>query len=314
MMKLSTEIEKANSIVLLGHVKPDGDCIGSVTALYQYIRNMYPQLKVEMVLDSYGGNFHYIPVMEEIREVPSQKCYDLAISLDCATLSRLGKFQPIFQNAAHTIVIDHHAFGEEYGELRYVLPEKSSTCEVLYDLLEDQYLDTGIATSLYTGLMSDTGVFRYSCTSPETMRIAANLMEYDIPFHKIIEEGYVEKPYKVNRFIARAVLESQVIADGKVIYSMISRKLMQEEGIERTELDGIVEQLRNTAGVEVAIFLYEMHSTMWRVSLRSKNYVNVAEIAQKFGGGGHVRAAGCSLTGKISQQLSDLMREVELRL
>lgn len=310
-MNLKNEIEAAGTMVILGHVKPDGDCIGSATALYQYAAAVHPDMQIDLRLDEFGEGFEDIPVLNEIKHTLDFKPYDLAVCVDCANASRVGRYLPFFEGAKRRLVIDHHVSHEAFGDDVVIQPEKSSTCEVLYDLLDPEVLDRNMAISLYIGLISDTGVFKYSCTKPSSLRMAARLLEFDIPFSEIIDRSYYEKSWKVNKFIGRCVQASQLAADGRICYTVVTREMMQEDGIDRTELDGIVEQLRNTAGVEVAVFAYELSKGAYKISLRSKTRVNVAAICEAFGGGGHIRAAGASLKGDFKELFADLLKRIE---
>ncbi|MDO5695340.1 MAG: bifunctional oligoribonuclease/PAP phosphatase NrnA [Eubacteriales bacterium] len=313
-INLNQEIKAAKHIAILGHVKPDGDCIGSATALYHYIGQVNPAAARHIILDTFGGNFEHISVMNVIQHDIPETSFDLCFCMDCASRNRLGRYAPIFDRAKRTVVIDHHVTGEPFGDVMHVVPHKSSTCEVLYDLMDRDLIDRETAVSLYTGLISDTGVFKYASTTSATMRMAAALLEKDIPFTDIIDRSYFEKTYKVNRFIAKAVLNSKLALDGRLIYTVVSREMMRENDIQRTELEGIVEQLRNTEGAEVALFIYELSHNAYKVSLRSKHYVDVAAVAAVFNGGGHIRAAGCTLKGEFDDLFPALVNEIGKRL
>lgn len=187
----------------------------------------------------------------------------------------------------------------------------SSCCEVLYGLLDPEKVDRPIATAIYTGMIHDTGVFQYSSTSSETMRIAGELMKQGIPFSKVIDESFYEKTYLQLQVMGRVLAESILLQDGKCIVGYLRRRDMEFYGVEGSDLDGIVSQLRLTRGVEVAIFIYETETQTFKVSLRSNGKVDVSKVAVFFGGGGHTRAAGCDLQGSMYDVVNNLTAEIE---
>jgi phosphoesterase RecJ-like protein len=156
-----------------------------------------------------------------------------------------------------------------------------------------------VATCIYTGIIHDTGVFKYSCTSANTMTIAGKMMEKGIDYSSIIDNSFYAKTYIQNQILGRALLESVLFYDGKCIFSSVSKEIMDFYGVDGKSLGGIVEQLRLTDGVEVAIFIYEIDDGEYKVSLRSKSVIDVSKISTTFGGGGHIRAAGFSAKGSV---------------
>ena len=168
--------------------------------------------------------------------------------------------------------------------------------------------------TLYIGIIHDTGVFKYSNTSPRTLRVAAELIEFGFDFPRLIDETFYEKTYIQNQLMGRAVLESIRFLDGRCIVSMIDRKAMKFYQADPKDLDGIVNQLRIVKGVECAIFMYETAPMEYKVSMRSNGKVDVAEIAMKFGGGGHTRAAGCNMKGTYYDTINNLSVHIEEQL
>ena len=160
----------------------------------------------------------------------------------------------------------------------------------------------------------DTGVFRYSCASPETMRIAGELMAKGIDSSKLVEKTFYQKTYVQNQILARALLESILILDKRCIISGLRKKDMDFYGASPMDLEGIVSQMKNTEGVEVAIFLYESNIQEYKVSMRSNERVDVSAVASYFGGGGHVRAAGCTMQGSFHDVINNLTLHIERQL
>ena len=312
---LSDILKGKKRIALSGHVRPDGDCVGSSMGLYLYLTEQFPEIEVDLYLEKIPASFSIISRTEEIRHTLSEEtAYDLFICLDCGDEQRLGPFAPLLRQAAHTVCIDHHVSNDAFAELNYIRPEASSTSELVYTLLEDEKISKACAEALYMGIAHDTGVFQYSCTSPETMEAAAQLLRKGIDGSEIIEKTYFEKTYIQNQILGRALLESMLVLEKQVVVSVVSRKEMEFFEAVPSDLEGIVAQLRQTKGVEVAIFLHETDTREYKVSLRSKGKVNVSSIAQYFGGGGHVRAAGVTMKGSAHDVINNLLRQITLQL
>lgn len=313
--KLAELLEGKTSVAIGGHIRPDGDCVGSCMGLYQYLKHNFEHIETDVYLEEIADHFSFIEGTEDIRhEIPTGKKYDLFICLDCGDQGRLGFSAPLFTEAAHTFCVDHHISNEAFAEYNYIVPDASSTSELIYRLVDHDKITKGIAEALYMGIAHDTGVFQYSCTSPETMRIGADLLEKGIDAPSILDRTYFEKSYAQNQILGRALLESIVFMDGKCIFSYVSQSIMKFYGVTPKELDGIVSQLRVTEGVEVAIFLYEQESNIYKVSLRSKGKVDVSRVAKYFGGGGHVRAAGFSMPGSMHDVINNLSEQIALQL
>ena len=196
----------------------------------------------------------------------------------------------------------------------HVIPDASSTCEVLYDLMDHEKISRECATALYTGIVTDTGIFQYSNTTPHTMRVAASLLEKDIPFSDIVEQVFYRKTYAQNQLMGRTLMESIMLLNGKCIVGIVRQKEMKFYGLTPADMDGIVNQLRYTEGVEVAIFLYELAPQTFKVSMRSDKKVDVSKIANLFGGGGHIRAAGCTMNGSPFDVVNNLTLYIEKQL
>lgn len=315
MEKIANELKGINTVAIAGHVRPDGDCVGSCMGLYLYLKENYPDLAADVYLEQPGAQFSFLSCFEEIKTVyQTGKVYDLLITLDVSDKNRIGVAEEAYETAKKRVCIDHHISNRGLGDVNEIRPDASSTCEVLYTLLEEDKVSKAVAEAVYTGMVHDTGVFQYSCTSPETMRIAAKLMEKDIPFTKIVEESFYEKTYVQNQILGRCLMESILLMDGKCVIGVVKKKMMDFYHVEPKDLDGIVQQLRIIKGVEVAIFIYEVKPQEFKVSLRSKGKVNVNEVASYFGGGGHVLAAGCTFHGSVYDVMNNLLEIIEKQL
>ncbi len=313
-MKIIDEVRNAASIAVGGHIRPDGDCVGSVMGLYLYLKKELPGTEIDVYLERPADIFDCISHIEDIKsEFNANIVYDVFIALDCAD-DRLGDTRPLFERARKKINIDHHISNPGCGDVRIVEPERSSTAELLYDLMVPEAVDREIATALYIGIIHDTGVLRYSNTSPRTLQVTAELIKYGFDFPDIIEKTFYEKSYVQTQIMGRAVLESVRFMNNRCIVSMVSRRMMEFYQVTPKDLDGIVNQLQAVKGVDCAIFMYETGTLEYKVSMRSNGRVDVALVAMKFGGGGHVRAAGCTMNGTYHDNINNLSIEIAEQL
>ena len=310
-MILSDILKDVKSVGITGHIRPDGDCTGSVLALYNYILENMPEIDVDLYLEQPGSEFYYLKNIDKIKNTPEDKEYDVFFVLDCSSLDRIEPFISCFNNASKTVCIDHHVSNTGFTDLSKIEPQASSACEVLYGTMDADKISRNVAECIYTGIIHDTGVFKYSCTSKKTMEIAGEMMEKGIDYSDIIDNTFYKKTYVQNQILGRALLESVLFYDGKCIFTTVTMDEMEFYGVTGRELGGIVEQLRLTDGVEVAIFLYQTGEEEYKVSLRSKKKIDVAAIATQFGGGGHVRAAGYTAKGSVYQIINSIGELIE---
>lgn len=315
MMQFEKELQGIHTVAIAGHIRPDGDCVGACIGLWHYIRENFEQIQADIFLENPDEKFAVLEGFDKIRQAEEEdRDYDCFIALDCAVCERLGAAAGYFDRAGKTICVDHHVSNSGFADVQVIDPDASSTCEVLCRMMEPEKISVRAASALYMGIAHDTGVFQYSCTSPDTMRTAAMLMEKGVAYTRILEETFYKKTYRQNQILGKALLESMRILDGRGIVSVVRRKEMTFFGVTSADLDGIVSQLRMTEGVEVAIFLYETGNLEYKVSLRSKKTVDVNEVASYFGGGGHVRAAGVTMKGTFHDIVNNLTLHIDHQL
>ena len=315
MFDLDQELKGVKRIAVAGHIRPDGDCVGSCLGLGLYLRENYPALEaVDLYLESVPERFRVLEGTETIRTSYPKETYDVFFSLDCGDIGRLGNAAEYLHTAGKVICVDHHISNHGFGDVQFIEPEASSASELVYLLLDDKKLSVNAAKALYMGIAHDTGVFQYSCTSSRTMEIAGKLIDKGFDFNELLDQTIFQKTYLQNQILGRALLESMLLMDGKCIISALRKKDLDFYGVTGEDLEGIVSQLRNTAGVEVAIFLYETAIQEFKVSLRSNGKVDVSRVASYFGGGGHVRAAGCTMQGSVYDVLNNLTLHIEKQL
>lgn len=311
--EISKEIKKANDIIILTHNNPDGDAIGSSLAVYIVLKLMGKN--VEVVIPELPRLFKFLPYADEIRKEGSKQIYDLAISLDCATIKLLNGWSNYFEDAKERIVIDHHSVNDMYGDVNYVDLSSPACSQVLYSLFKYENIEITpeIGTCLMTGIITDTGGFQYSGVSKETFEIAANLLTSGVNISKIYKKVF--STHTIGNFKLRkmAMNRLELLEDGKVSFTYITKEDEKNINAEAGDYEGIVEEGRNIEGVEVSIFLHELENE-FKISTRSNEYVNVSDVCLMFGGGGHPKAAGATMTGTPEQIKEKLLKEIKLQL
>ncbi len=315
MIDLKKELKDARSIAISGHMRPDGDCVGANTAMYQYVKKIMPEAEVDLYLEQPSEVFSFLKGFDCINSAyDKEMTYDVFIALDCGDEGRLGDAARYYEGAGKTICVDHHISNSGFADINYIVPTASSTCELIFDLIDRDDLDVHMAESIFVGIVHDTGVFQYESTSPKTFQAVSVLASFDFDRSGIIDRTFYQKSYIANQILGRALLESFLIMDGKCIVSMVDRKTMDfYEALPRS-LEGIVNQLRITRGVECAIFLHETGFQEFKVSMRSNRVVDVAKVATMFGGGGHIRAAGCTMNGTFHDVVNNLSAQIEKQM
>ena len=314
-MKIDELMQGVKTVGISGHIRPDGDCVGSCMGMYLYLSKNYPDARVDVFLESIPPELEFIKDSDKANKdyTTDIDSFDLFIALDCGK-DRLGNAEGFFDTAKNTVNIDHHISNPGTGNVNYIVPTASSACELVYTVIDTDKMDEDIAKSLYTGMVTDTGVFKYSCTSPRTMEIAAKLIGYGFDFGSLIDHVFYEKTYLQNQILGRALLESILLMDGKCIVSVVSRQTMDFYGATSNDMDGIVNQMLLTIGVGCSIFMYEEEPMTYRVSLRSDGSVDVSKVAKIFGGGGHMRAAGCTVNGTQHDVINNITKYIQQQL
>ena len=308
------EIKKAKKIVILTHESPDGDAIGSSLALKHVIKKMGKN--VDVIIPEYSRLFNFLPDADKIKKESEIKDYDLAISVDCATLKRLAK-KEYFEKAKKTIVIDHHGSNNMYGDLNYVNPVSPACCEILAGIIEyfEIDIDKNIGTCIMTGIITDTGGFRHSGVNPETFEYTAELIRKGVNIPEIYKKALRTKT-KANFELTKRVMERmEFLEGGKVTFTYITSEDEKETGAEPGDHEGLVDIGMDIEGVEISIFIRQREEeNAYKISMRSGNDINVSDICLMFGGGGHPRAAGALIQGNVEQVKEKIIKEVRKAL
>ena len=311
MSFFDTMLEDVETMAIIGHIRPDGDCIGSCLAAYNYLEEHYPDVRVTVFLEEPSIKFGYLKNIERIcSDFSVEAEFDLCLCLDCSDMLRFGEAVRYLNSAKKSICVDHHVTNTGFAGQNIIEAKASSTCEAEEDLAGNDPISSG----RYSGIIHDTGVFKYDCTSAKTMEIAGKMMAKGIDFPHIIDNSFYRKTYIQNQILGRALLESITFLDGRCIFSVIHKRDMNFYGVTSADMDGIIDQLRITEGVECAIFMYETACREYKVSLRSTNDLDVSKIAVYFGGGGHVKAAGCTMAGSVHDVVNNLSARISVQI
>ena len=312
-------LQGVNRVAIAGHVNPDGDCIGSCMGTYLYLRDNYPDIRSDVYLERASAVFDFIADLDKAQDsLPEDASCDLLILLDVSSRERIGVAGALLEKTEKILCFDHHVTNLGGYTWFFNEPDASSASEVVYGFMDEDRVSADCAAAIYTGIVNDTGVFQYASTSPDTMRLAARLMEKGIPFSRIVDQSYFQKSWEQNRACGHVLLNSELFYGGQLIMGTLSAEEMCDLHVAPMDMEGIAEALRSTIGVEVSAFLYEKEPGVCKVSLRSKETADVSGLAQTFGGGGHIHAAGCLLLcplaeakEKIREGCKSLFREEE---
>ena len=307
MSELLQAVKEAQVIGISGHRRPDGDCVGACLGIYNYIRDVYPEKDVTIYLESIKKEFRFLRYSDTINHsFTDKKELDLFITLDCADEGRLGDYKVYAKRAKKVFCVDHHISNEGFGDQCIIVPDASSTCEILFTQFDYDKISKSCAEALYMGIVHDTGVFKHTNTTRKVMHIAGDLIAKGLNTSHIIDDTFYRKSYAQNQILGRALMESIQLLDGKILFSVITKPMLKFYGVSGADLDGIIDQLRMTEGVECAILIYEIGLHKYKVSLRSNDYVDVSQVATGFGGGGHIRASGCTMMGLPRDVINNL--------
>ena len=315
MIRLKNELANVKTVAISGHIRPDGDCIGSCLGVWNYIQDNYPDIQADVYLEQVVSKFRFLKGADLVKtDCSEERNYDLFISLDASDRERLGEAVKYLDTAKRSVCVDHHITNPGFADENWIVADASSASELAWEIMEEEKISKHAAEALYVGIAHDTGVFQYSNTSPKTMQIAGSLIAKGINFSQIVDNTFYKKTYIQNQILGRALVESILLLDGRIIVGRVRQKDMEFYGAIPADLDGIVSQLRVTDGVEVAIFLYETGNHQYKVSLRSNGPVDVSAVCAYFGGGGHVKAAGCTMYGTVYDVINNLTLHIEKQL
>lgn len=310
MNRIFEEIKKAQTILIMTHENPDGDAIGSTVALYEALKNLGKD--VDMVVPSFAKTFNYLNSIDKIKDSSMNK-YDLGFVLDCANYERIGQNNCEFDRCKTKVVIDHHISNANYGDINHIEPETASCTQVLYYLFKEWGIEitTDIGEALITGSLTDTAGYSNNNVDKFTFMMAADLIDI-VDIHKIYYQVLLKKSMAQYNLMKMTLERLELLENGKIAFSYITEEDIDNYGVQVGEHEGLIDLGRNIDGVEVSIFMREDDG--YRVSFRSNGAANVSEIAKKFGGGGHIMAAGAKIDGSFKETKDKVLLETKKEL
>jgi len=303
---VASALRAARRVLAACHESPDGDCLGGALALCLALERAGKRVVVAST-DGVPAVYRFLPAWERVTDrVEGLGSFDVAVALECADLERAGRFAPVLAACPVLVNLDHHRDNTGYGHLVWQDPQAASVCEMVYALLAElgAEVDEPVATCLMTGLLTDTGSFRYSSVRPETFELAAELVRRGARPDRIYELVYESRPPSAVRLLGLALSRLQLSADGRVAWSVVDEAMLQQAGARWEDTENIVETLRSIAGVRLAL-LFKVEPSRVKVSLRARDGARANEVAARFGGGGHLGAAGFVARG----DLEDVVRQ-----
>ncbi|WP_040393601.1 DHH family phosphoesterase [Effusibacillus pohliae] len=312
MQEAADFLRRHDDFLLLTHVQPDGDALGS-TLGFAHLLHMLGKRFTVAVEEPVPDRFRFLPLADAVRlaaEIP--RPFASVVALDCGDLKRLGSCAALVAEDACLLNIDHHKTNDQFGQINLVDADAAATSQIVYNLARfmNVAIDRKMATCLYTGLLTDTGGFRYSNTTVEVHHMAADLLAHGVAPYDVAERALETLTWSQVQLIREGLAGLKRDDSGQIAWIAVNREQLARAGATDQDTEGLVAYARNIQGVEVGILFREQADGTIKVSLRSKRRVDVGEIALLFGGGGHARAAGCILEGPIEQAALAVLAKV----
>ena len=310
ILKFKEQLKDANSIALISHLDPDGDNLGSLTALSKSLLNLGKKV-YPIEFDKIPENLKFLPNLDLLSDNTVINI-NMIICLDCANYERLGKIDELFNKAKYRINIDHHQSNEFYGDVNIVKKGYSSTCELVFDLINEINLpiDKEISMSLLTGISTDTGRFLYSATTADTLAKASRLVENGADMMKINELIYQSKKFEA-QLLENEILSKTEIYNDYVAFGVVMTDQLNKYNVEISDIDSVINTFRDTDKIKISVLIKQQTENEYKVSFRSKGNIDVGLIAKNLGGGGHKNAAATRITGDFETVSNKIKEEID---
>lgn len=314
--QLNISIKNSKNILLVSHINPDGDTLGSMCGLYSLIKDNYKK-KCEMVaVSKISSTYEFLPYIEEVKSIDDfdlSREYDLVINLDVAAIDRCGDAQTLFNKAKDTINIDHHETNVGYAKQNYIEPFAAATAEVLVGIAKDLgwKISKQTAICLYTGIVTDTGCFKFSNTNQRTMNFAGLMLSYGVEPSEIYQKCYESNSKDMVLFQSYCVNKAKFVNNDKIAYTIVYKKDLEKYNYNGEDYtDGLTEKLRAIKTTEIAFVVKELNSSTSKLSMRSKTK-DIAQVCSAFGGGGHKLAAGAVIKAGVEHAIKLVLEEIK---
>lgn len=313
--QLDSIIKKSKNILLLSHINPDGDTLGSMCAMYLLIKENYKKEPAMAAVSKIPSTYLFLPGIEKVTDISDMDLsreYDLVINLDIAALDRCANAQVLFNKAKYTVNIDHHETNIGYANLNIVEPKASATGEVLFDIAKNMEwkISQNCAICLYTAILTDTGSFRFANTTPKTMQYAGELISYGIDNSDIYQKCYESNSKDMVLFQSYSISKAKFLNDNKIAYTIVYKKDLEKFNCNGEDFtDGLTEKLRAIKTTEIAFVVKELNHNMSKVSMRSRSF-DIAQVCKAFGGGGHKLAAGAVIKTDVKNAVKQIIEVI----
>ena len=313
LQKVARILRERDNFLLAGHINPDGDSLGCMCALLLFLQGLGKHV-LALSPEGVPELYQFLPASNQIStNIPKEGRFDVAILIDCESLERLGSVKSLLDRCDCVINVDHHPIGERNSGCHLIDPSAASCGEIVLKLLAEAgaRITPEIAECLLAAIVTDTGSFRFSNVTPATLRTAADLMELGASVSKIAKKVYETRSLTSTRLLGMALSGVQTAANGKIAYTCITREHMTSSKAEEAETEGIVNYVRAIKGAQVAILFREEADGTTRVSLRSRDGLDISQVAHLFGGGGHKTAAGCTIKAPLCEAVNLVVNTVQ---
>ncbi|CDE88570.1 TPA: bifunctional oligoribonuclease/PAP phosphatase NrnA [Candidatus Gastranaerophilales bacterium HUM_20] len=312
--KLNDIIKSSKNILIISHINPDGDTLGSMCGLYSAILDNYKKKCDMMSISKIPDVYSFLPHLNEVKNIEDydkSREYDLVINVDVASLDRICDAKTLFDKAKFRVNIDHHKTNSAYGDLNFINPDASSTGEVLFNCFSEMgwRVNLDAAICLYTAILTDTGSFRFDNTKPLTFDTAGKLVEIGVQPSDIYKKVYESDSKTLVMFQAHCISKAKFLDNDKIAYTIVYKKDMEKFSAGDDCMEGLTEKLRAIVTTRIAFVAKEMKNGGTKVSMRSK-FADVAEICEIFGGGGHKFAAGCTIKAPVEEAARKVLEEI----
>lgn len=303
----------AKRVLVFPHILMDGDCLGSSIAICSMLRQMGKEAYV-LIEDDIPLNLRFLSGEFCIQRNDIISDVDLSVAVDCSDVERLGTRGENFFSAEQTVSIDHHVTNKSFAKYNYLDAKAGATGEIIFEIFQLLHgkvkMDMIIAEALYTAIATDTGNFQYTNTTAKTHIIISELLEFGIDLEKISVELYQNSRYEKIVMNACVLNTLELFCNGKANLAYATKEMYEKTGASLDETEGVIENLRSIRGIEISAFLKEKKPNEIKVSFRSKTYGDVSKISQKFGGGGHKKAAGCTIRKSLKEAIALVKEEI----
>lgn len=312
-------LENCQRLIVASHINPDGDAIGTQLAFASYLRDLGKEFFLVHEAEV-PAKYQFLPGVGAFSHVSSFSgdfSVNTALILECPSIERVGHASRFLSPEAVIINIDHHQDNQEFGHVNWINPQASSVGEMAFEYFHQvgYQLTPDTATQLYTAMLTDTGRFRYSSTSARTMAIAGMLIEAGADPQRICDNVYYNLHTSTMKLLGKVLNGIEFFDEGRICLLTLTHQMLDEAGAEASESDGLVDFALFTEGVVAGALLKETNAHRTKVSMRSRNSLNVASVAARFGGGGHFNASGCTLPVGLDQakvEIVKLLREARV--